>query len=117
MSHAETKSLLSASLSTPRPRLVCFVNGIFSESIGGGDVYFSYITRAALDAGYPLHFFGGHALKRYLERQGFPKNLTLTDRKMGDLGEVGSLAGQLRLLRDFARRLSGTLRQLNQIKP
>lgn len=103
---------------TPRRRrLVCFVNGIFSESIGGGDVYFSYIARAALDAGYPLHCFGGHALQRYLVRQGFPLNLTLTDKKMGDLGETGSLGGQLRLLRDFGGRLRGTLRQLHQIQP
>jgi len=108
---------MKKSETTPRPRLVCFVNGIFSESIGGGDVYFSYIARAALDAGYPLHFFGGHALKRYLERQRFPMNLTLTDKKMGNLSEVGSLPGQFGLLRDFAGRLSGTLRQLNQVKP
>jgi glycosyltransferase involved in cell wall biosynthesis len=100
-----------------RPRLVCFVNGIFSESIGGGDVYFSYIARAALDAGHPLHFFGGHALQRYLTRQGFPINLTLTDRTMADLGDGGSLGGQFRLLRDFAGRLAGTLRQLRQVKP
>src|SRR5690349_3807425 len=100
---------MKKSEATSRPRLVCFVNGIFSESIGGGDVYFSYIARAALDAGYPLHFFGGHALKRYLERQRFPMNLTLTDKKMGNVSEARSLAGQFRLLRDFAGRLAGTL--------
>src|SRR5690349_19794431 len=94
----------------PRPRLVCFVNGIFAEQIGGGDVYFSYIARAALAAGYPLHFFGGHALQRYLDKQKFPQNLTLTDRQMASLGDVNSLSGQMRLLGDFAGRLKGSLR-------
>jgi hypothetical protein len=118
MSDTDTKfSPGTADGPAPRPRLVCFVNGIFSESIGGGDVYFSYIARAALDAGQPHQIFGGHALQRYLTRQGFPINLTLTDRKMADLGDGGSLDGQFRLLRDFAGRLAGTLRQLRQVKP
>jgi glycosyltransferase involved in cell wall biosynthesis len=99
------------------PRLVCFVNGIFAEQIGGGDVYFAYVVRAALDAGYPIHFFGGHALQRYLVRQGFPLNLTLTDRGMGRLGDVATLSGQLRLLADFTRRLGGTLRHLREVRP
>jgi glycosyltransferase involved in cell wall biosynthesis len=101
----------------PRPRLVCFVNGIFATGIGGGDIYFSYIARAALEAGYPLHFFGGHALKLYLERQGFPPNLTLTDRQIAKLGNVASLPGQFRLLRDFARRLRGSFARLDEVGP
>jgi glycosyltransferase involved in cell wall biosynthesis len=98
------------------PRLVCFVNGIFAEQIGGGDIYLAYMIRAALEAGYRIHFFGGHALKRYLEKQGFPLELTLTDSGMAPLGDVGTLRGQFRLLGDFARRLWGTLRQLNQVR-
>lgn len=100
-----------------RPRLVCFVNGIYVTGFGGGDVYFYYIARAVLDAGYPLHFFGGHALKKYLERQGLPLNLTLTDSHVGELGDVTSLPGQFRLLRDFARRLRGALARLDEVKP
>jgi len=99
-----------------RPRLVCFVNGIFADGIGGGDVYFAYIARAALEAGYPLHFFGGHAFQRYLQRQNFPLNLTLTDRASAQLGDVASLGGQFRLLFDFARRLWGSLRRLGEVK-
>src|SRR5689334_2348397 len=114
MTAADMESSRTAARPGSHPRLVCFVNGIFSESIGGGDVYFPYIAHAALNAGYPLHFFGGHALKRYLERQRIPMSLTLTDKKMGNFNEVGSLAGQFRLLLDFAGRLSGTLRQLKQ---
>jgi glycosyltransferase involved in cell wall biosynthesis len=100
-----------------RRRLICFVNGIFGEGIGGGDVYFSYIARAAMEAGYLLHFFGGHALKPYLERQGFPLNLTLTDSGIGRLGNVATLSGQFRLLWDFGRRLRGSLKRLSEIQP
>jgi glycosyltransferase involved in cell wall biosynthesis len=102
---------------TARPRLVCFVNGIFGEGFGGGDVYLYHTARAALDAGYPIHFFGGHAFKRYLERMDLPLNLTLTDARPGNLGDVTALAGQFRLLWDFGRRLRGTLRRLDEVKP
>lgn len=103
---------------SPPARLVCFVNGIFSSSqIGGGDVYFAHIARAALAAGHRLHFFGGHALAEYLERQGFPKDMTLTDTGAARLGDVTSLSGQFRLLFDFARRFFGTLRRLRAVQP
>src|SRR6185369_12377514 len=107
----------SSTFASPRPRLVCFVNGIFADGVGGGDVYFSYITKAVLKAGYPIHFFGGHATKRYLERQGFPPNLTFTDSGVGQLGDVNTLGGQFRLLLDFGRRLFGSLRRLNEVRP
>ena len=100
-----------------RPRLVCFVNGIFGEGIGGGDVYFYFIAHAALAAGYPIHFFGGHAFRRYLEKNQLPLNLTLTDSGVGKLGNVGSLAGQFRLLLDFRRRQAGAMARLNEVKP
>jgi len=100
-----------------RPRVVFFVNGIFGEGIGGGDIFFSYIARAARDAGYPVHFFGGHALKQYLEREGLPLNLTLTDGGMADLGDAGKLRGQLRLLLDFGRRFARTMRLLSGVQP
>lgn len=99
-----------------RPRLVCFANDIYDESMAGGDVYFYFMVRAALDAGYPVHFFGGHAFKSYLKRWNLPENLTLTDSAPGRLGDVAKLAGQFRLLRDFGRRLSGTLPLLNEVK-
>jgi len=100
-----------------RPRLVCFVNGIFGDGIGGGDIYFYHIARAVIEAGYPIHFFGGHALKRYLEQQQLPAQQTFTDSAAGRLGEVMSLSGQFRLLWDFGRRLRGTLANLDEVKP
>lgn len=99
------------------PRLVCFVNGIFGGGFGGGDVYFCHMARAALAAGYPLHFFGGHALKNYLEKQALPLDLTLTDSQAGDLGDVTTLTGQFRLLWDFGRRLRGSLARLSVVQP
>jgi glycosyltransferase involved in cell wall biosynthesis len=100
-----------------QPRVVCFVNGIFAEGIGGGDVYFYHLARAATDSGLPIHFFGGHALKRFLAQHGLPPNLTLTDSQIGDLGDVTRLGGQLRLLWDFCRRLVGSFSRLSEVKP
>ena len=97
------------------PRLVCFVNGIFSSQIGGGDIYFAQIARAVLAHGWRIHFYGGHAFRDYLANQGLPLNLTLTDRSEGKLGDVTTLGGQFRLLLDFARRLAGTLRQMREV--
>jgi len=99
-----------------RPRLVCFVNGIYSSHLGGGDIYFKYIAQATRQAGYDLHFFGGHALEEYLQKMDLPMNLTLTDRGKADLSSVTSLSEQVRLLADFARRLWGSLRRLKQVR-
>jgi glycosyltransferase involved in cell wall biosynthesis len=103
--------------SAQQPRLVAFINGIFADGIGGGDIYFYHLAQAVVKAGRPLHFFGGHALKRYLEKQRLPLNLTLTDSQAAELGNVASLAGQFRLLWDFGRRLRGTLKRLDEVKP
>jgi glycosyltransferase involved in cell wall biosynthesis len=97
-------------------RIVFFVNGIFGEGIGGGDIFFSYMVRAALRAGYEVYFFGGHALKKYIEREKFPLNLALTDSGPAQLGDVRKLGGQFRLLWDFFRRLVGTLRRLSEVR-
>jgi glycosyltransferase involved in cell wall biosynthesis len=99
-----------------RGRLVCFVNGIFSNQLGGGDIYFSHIARAVLAKGYRIHFFGGHAFKEYLEQQGLPLDLTLTDSGKGKLGDVTSLPGQFRLLLDFGRRFWGALWNLREVR-
>jgi glycosyltransferase involved in cell wall biosynthesis len=112
-----TSSPINTAATTGHPRLVCFGNGIFGEGVGGGDVYFYYMARAAEEAGYPIHFFGGHAFRNYLEKQNLPLNLTLTDSGPGNLGDVNTLSGQFRLLRDFGRRLRATLPQLNEVKP
>jgi glycosyltransferase involved in cell wall biosynthesis len=103
--------------SQPRKRrIVFFVNGIFGEGVGGGDIFFYHMARGAKAAGFDVHFFGGHALKTHLEREGLPMNLTLTDKREGKLGDVARLGGQLRLLLDFFWRLAGTLRKLTEVR-
>jgi glycosyltransferase involved in cell wall biosynthesis len=115
MPPVQTSSPTAAELR--RPRVVFFVNGIFSEGVGGGDVYFYQMARAVIDAGYPVHFFGGHVFKLFLEKNHLPLNLTLTDSGPGKLGDVTALSGQFRLLWDFGRRLCGALRHLDEVKP
>jgi glycosyltransferase involved in cell wall biosynthesis len=107
-----------ATSNTPRPkRLVCIVNGIYSTQLGGGDIYFSYIARAAIEAGYKLHCFGGHAFKEYLERMEIPATITLTDSRKENFGSVASLQDQARLLWDFAKRCWNSLWTLDVIQP
>lgn len=108
----------AADIHAPRPkRLVCIVNGIYSTQLGGGDIYFSYIARAALEAGYSLHCYGGHAFKEYLERMGIPATVTLTDSRKENFGSVASLNDQARLLWDFAKRCWNSLWKLDVIQP
>lgn len=101
---------------TAKPRLVSFVNGIFADQFGGGDIYHSYMMHAAMSAGYPLHHFGGHALTRYLQRTGIQSTQTVTDSGIANLGDTSALSGQFRMLKDFYRRLRGTLRQLDAVR-
>ncbi|HTV42313.1 MAG TPA: glycosyltransferase family 4 protein [Candidatus Sulfotelmatobacter sp.] len=98
-------------------RVIFFVNGIFSENIGGGDIYFYHMARATIDAGYGVHYFGGHAFQNFLRKMNLPLDLTLTDDGPGNLGNVATLPGQFRLLWDFRRRLLGALSRLDEVKP
>ena len=106
---------LDARAATARPRVVFFVNGIYTRHIAGSDIYLTHMARAAIDANFPVHFFGGHALRWFLERQGLPLNQTLTDRKIAELGDASSMGGQLGLLVDNTRRFFGTLRRLKEV--
>lgn len=108
---------ISTSEKKQLPRVICFANDVYNESMAGGDVYFYFMARAAIDAGHPIHFIGGHAFKKYVERWKLPANITLTDAGQADLGDVTGLPGQLRLLWDFMRRFFGTLKRLKEVKP
>jgi glycosyltransferase involved in cell wall biosynthesis len=99
-----------------KKRIVFFVNGIFGPGVAGGDIFFYYLARAAMAAGHDVHFFGGHALKEHLEREGLPIKLTLTDRRVGRLGDVGTLGGQLRLLWDYFSRFVSSLQKLSEVR-
>jgi glycosyltransferase involved in cell wall biosynthesis len=96
-------------------RVVFVVNGVYTKHIAGSDIYLTHMARAAVETNHPVHFFGGHALQWFLERQGLPLNQTLTDRKMADLGDASSMGGQIKLLWDNTRRFFGTLRRLKDV--
>lgn len=101
----------------PRRRIYFFANGIYSDQISGGDIHFFHLAQAAMDAGHPVHFFGGHALEKQLHARFKHFELTLTDRTQAKPFNAGSFFGQFRLLFDYSRRLFGSLRQLAKIQP
>src|SRR5687767_8274204 len=73
------------------------------------------MAQATIDAGYPLHFFGGHALQQHLERRKINAAVTLTDSRQERGINMDTMSGQFRLLKDYFRRLRGTLRQQQEI--
>jgi glycosyltransferase involved in cell wall biosynthesis len=115
MTSGEPNRPLDSAAAAPKLRVVFFVNGVYTTHIAGSDIYLTHMARAAADANYPVHFFGGHALRWFLERQGLTLNQTLTDRKIANLGDASSIGGQIRLLADNIRRFFGTLRRLKEV--
>ncbi len=75
------------------------------------------MAQAAMDAGYVVHFFGGHALEKQLRARFEKFELTLTDRAAAKPFNANSFSGQFRLLFDYFRRLIGNLRQISKIQP
>lgn len=98
-----------------KPRVFFVANGIYCDQISGGDIHFFQMARAAQDAGHHVHFFGGHALKRQLEKHLSHYEITLTDKGPAKPLDAHSLSGQLRLLGDYFRRFLGSLKALRQI--
>ena len=96
-------------------KIYFFANGIFSDQISGGDIHFFHMAQAAMDAGYAVHFFGGHALEKQLRARFEKFELTLTDRAQAKSFDANSLFGQFHLLFDYFRRLVGSLRQISKI--
>ena len=106
----------SSASSSSHERVVCFVNGVYTKHIGGGDIYFTHIIRGVINAGYPVHFFGGHALEWFLKFQNLPLNLTLTDKRIADLGDASSFVGQVKLFGDYIKRVWGTLPHMKEVR-
>lgn len=98
------------------PRLVCFVNGVYTQHIAGGDIYLTHIIRGVVEAGYPVHFFGGHALEWFLKRQDLPLNITLTDKRIANFGDASAIPGQSKMFVDYGRRLLGSLKRLKEVR-
>jgi glycosyltransferase involved in cell wall biosynthesis len=103
--------------SESRRRIYFFANGIFSDQISGGDIHFFHMAQAAMDAGYTVHFFGGHALEKQLRTRFKHFELMLTDGSQAKPFNANSFFGQFRLLLDYGCRLIGTIKHLHQFKP
>jgi glycosyltransferase involved in cell wall biosynthesis len=102
----------------PRGRIYFFANGIYADQISGGDIHFFHMAQAAMDAGYIVHFFGGHALAKQLRanlKDGY--ELTLTDSSQAKPFNANTFFGQFRLLFDYFRRFVGTLRRMARMEP
>jgi glycosyltransferase involved in cell wall biosynthesis len=107
---------VNAPAASPK-RIYFFANGIFSGQISGGDIHFLHLAQAAMDAGYVVQFFGGHALEKQLRARFENFELTLTNRAPAKPFNANSFLGQFRLLFDYGRRLFGSLWQLSRIQP
>lgn len=101
----------------PRKRIYFFANGIHADQISGGDIHFFQMAQASMDAGYIVHFFGGHALEKQLRRRFKDFELTLTDNSQAQPFNANSFFGQFRLLFDYSRRFFGSLRHAGKIQP
>ena len=98
-------------------RVVHFLcNGVYSDKIGGGDVHLAYMARAALKAGFNLHFFGGHALRKQLSNSFSEPHVTLTDHRQLPPFTDHTLVGQFRMFGDYLIRCMRTLIHLDKIK-
>ncbi len=99
-----------------KPRLVFIANSMYTHLLSGGDIHTINMATAAVNAGYPVHFFAGHALKRELDRRSLNFTITLTDKGTLALDDYATFKGQLRLLWDYLGRLMGTLKKLRGIQ-
>jgi len=97
-------------------KIYFFANGIYCDHVAGGDIHFFHMAQAAVDAGYIVHFFGGHALEKQLRKNLTRYELTLTDNSQAKPFNANSLVGQFRLLFDYLRRFIGTLRRMGKIE-
>jgi glycosyltransferase involved in cell wall biosynthesis len=102
-------------MNQPRGRIYFFANGIYADQISGGDIHFFQMAQAAMDAGYSVHFFGGHALEKQLRANLQGYELTLTDNSQAKPFNANSFLGQFRLLFDYFRRFVGTLRVMGKM--
>lgn len=100
-----------------KPRLVFMANSMYSNLVSGGDNHTLHMAVTAIREEYPVHFFGGHAMKAELERRQIPATITLTDKKMMSPRNFDMLSSQILLFADYLVRLWGTLRQLSRIQP
>ena len=100
-----------------RPKIHFIANGVFSTAIAGGDIHFLKLAETAIQAGYELNFFGGHALKKVIAERNLSATVTLTDAEAMSTVSQSSLGGQFALVQNYFRRYRRTMRLLDQIAP
>src|SRR5687768_10474573 len=98
-------------------RIHFIANCVYSDHVAGGDIHFFEMARAALNAGYEVNFFGGHALKGHLADQKIPASITLTDREKMSPINLATRKGQMSLLADYTKRFVCSQRSLSTIAP
>lgn len=114
---AQAKIVEHNKASVASPCIHFFANCVFGDHVAGGDIHFFHMAEASLAEGYPVHFFGGHALQQHLQNRHIAVTQTLTDKRMMRPIRQETLEGQCRLFWDYLRRYCQTLRRLNEIKP
>ncbi len=109
---------MKPSKNTSAPTRIHFIaNCVYGDHLAGGDIHFLNMAEAAIDAGFLVNFFGGHALKKHLAERNIQAELTLTDHQELGAVNMSTLTGQLRLLINYLGRFLRTLRLLSNIKP
>lgn len=99
------------------PRVVFIANSMYSPTLSGGDIHTLHMAEGAIRAGFPVHFFCGHALKAQIEARQLPVTLMLTDDGIMPPCRWDSFPGQLRMLRDYLGKTRRTLARLAEITP
>lgn len=90
---------------------------MYSDILSGGDIHTLHMAAGAIERGFPVRFLAGHAMQTQLESRQMPATIGLTDKGKLPPGNFDSLSGQLRLFRDYLRRLVGTLGRRHEIRP
>lgn len=98
-------------------RVIFIANSMYSPTLSGGDIHTLHMAEGAIRAGFPVHFFCGHALKAQIEARQLPVTLTLTDDRIMPPCRWDSFPGQLRMLLDYLGKTRRTLARHAEITP
>lgn len=110
----------SATINAPttrqNQRIVFIANSMYNRTLSGGDVHTLYMAEGAIQAGYHVHFFTGHALKSEIEMRALPVTITLTDEKIPASCRWSSLRGQMRLFKHYVAKTRRTVARCAEIR-
>ncbi len=99
-----------------KQRRVFFIaNAVWGDLVGGGDIHFFELARAAAAAGYAVYFLGGPALAKHLRNAGIPGEVILTEQARRPKINEGSLRGQLQMFLDYLERCARSIGKLGEL--